>query len=145
MPLAGALSFVLLAGWGVLLVTRGVVRRIFAVVGVLASLGLAASVVYALVALPDDVAGRFPGAGVQVSTGFSAWLWAGVVAVLVSLVATVLAVRLVPAWPEMGRRYDAPGDPRGAAAPARPVDPDDPEAGNLELWKAIDEGQDPTA
>ena len=53
---------------------------------------------------------------------------------------TVAAVRLVPGWPEMGRRYDAPAD----AAPAAPEKaPEEQE--NLDLWKAMDEGHDPTA
>ncbi len=141
-PLAAALSYLLLASWGVLLVTRRVVRRVFAVIGVLASAGLVASVVWALVNLPDSVRGQFPGTGSQVSTSFSGWLWAAAVGAVVAMAASLLAVRLVPSWPEMGKRYDAPSDLTTAP---RPVDPDDPEAGNLELWKAIDKGQDPTA
>ena len=56
------------------------------------------------------------------------------VAAVGCVLTTLLAVRLVPAWPEMGRRYDAPP---GRRAPAEPQ-------GNLEIWKALDEGHDPT-
>ena len=36
----------------------------------------------------------------------------------------------------MGKRYDAPGAADAAAAPG--------ERSNLDLWKAMDEGRDPT-
>ncbi len=41
---------------------------------------------------------------------------------------------LVPSWPEMGDKYDRPTGP-----PAEQADDD------LALWKALDEGRDPTA
>ena len=62
------------------------------------------------------------------------WYAAACVAAVGCVLTTLLAVRLVPAWPEMGRRYDAPA---GEAAPPEPQ-------GNLEIWKALDEGHDPT-
>ena len=42
-------------------------------------------------------------------------------------------------WPEMGSRYDAPG--AAAATAAGPPE----EQTSLDLWKALDEGRDPTA
>ena len=45
----------------------------------------------------------------------------------------------MPGWPEMGRRYDAPAD--ATAERAAPL-PEEQE--NLDLWKAMDEGRDPT-
>jgi Tryptophan-associated transmembrane protein (Trp_oprn_chp) len=48
-------------------------------------------------------------------------------------------VAWTPDWPEMGTRYDAPG-----SAPPPPVAPPE-EQSNLDLWKALDEGHDPTA
>src|SRR5687768_7920756 len=48
MPLAMALSLVLLACWGVLLVTRGVARRVVAVLALLVAVGLAVTVVVGL-------------------------------------------------------------------------------------------------
>ena len=68
------------------------------------------------------------------------WFWAAAAGALLSLVATGLAVWWAPAWPEMGSRYDAPA---GTTAPTPAADP--AEQSNLELWKAIDEGRDPTA
>jgi hypothetical protein len=62
------------------------------------------------------------------------------VATLGTVLTTAAAVRLVPGWPEMGRRYDAPAD----AAPQLAEQPPE-EQENLDLWKAMDEGRDPTA
>jgi len=64
------------------------------------------------------------------------WFWAAAVAGLLSLVATTLGVRLVPGWPEMGSRYDAP------TGPPKEQDPADME--DVDLWRAIDQGRDPT-
>ena len=140
MPLAGALSLLVLAAWGVVLVTRGKVRRALAVVGVVASAGLLVTTVLGWERADDDVRQIFTSVGItsDIETGMTGWFWAALIGAVLSLVATVLAVRYVAAWPAMGSRYDAPGTPQ-----ERVVDPD--EAGDGELWRAIDEGQDPTA
>ena len=143
-PLATALSLVVLACWGVLLVTRGVVRRAVAVLGVVAALGVVATVVWARFTLADQqpepiaLAGRDPGA-----LDWTASYWVAVVASVVSVAATALALRWVRHWPEMGRRYDAPGSGADAGREQAPVSPE--ERSNIELWKAMDEGEDPTA
>ncbi len=55
--------------------------------------------------------------------------------------ASLAAVRLAPQWPEMGSRYDAPTSAAAAGAVvARPV----AEQSNLDLWRSLDEGHDPT-
>ena len=140
MPLALALSLVVLACWGVLLVTRGMVRRVVAVLALLVSVGLAITVVVGLFTLPDQVLAAVPeGASLSEEatvTSVTGWAWAAAVAAVVSVVATTLAVWWVGHWPEMGSRYDAPG---GAADEAPPEDPS-----SLDLWKSIDEGRDPT-
>lgn len=148
MPLAAALSLVVLACWGVLLVTRARVRRAVAVLGLLAAAGLVATVVTALVTLQDqtlDALRAQPAlTGQQVTTdvGWTGWFWAAAVGAMLSVVATAAAVRFVPAWPEMGSRYDAPTG--GSAGSPQSAD-DDADATNLGLWKALDEGRDPTA
>jgi uncharacterized membrane protein (TIGR02234 family) len=140
MPLAGALSLLVLAGWGVVLVTRGRVRRAVAVVGAVAAVGLLVTTVVGWWGTQDDMRETFASVGLtaDVRTGMTGWYWAALLGAAGSLVATLLAVRYVAAWPAMGSRYDAPGTPR-----ERVVDPAD--AGDGELWRAIDEGQDPTA
>lgn len=148
MPLASALSLVVLASWGVVLVTRRRVRRVLTVLGLLASLGLVVTVVTGWVMLPDDVAAvmleQQPGGG-EPDTAVSGWFWGAAAGSLGSVVATALAVRWVPAWPEMGSRYDAPADGgRPAPVDPRPDTDTDTDTRDLDLWKAMDEGRDPT-
>jgi uncharacterized membrane protein (TIGR02234 family) len=142
MPLALALSLVVLACWGVLLVTRGGVRRVVAVLAVLAAVGLVVTVVVGLFTLPDQVLEAFPEGAARRTTDAdftteTGWFWAAAVGAVLSLVSTALAVLWVGHWPEMGSRYDAPGGTSDSEA--RPED-----ASSLDLWKSIDEGRDPT-
>jgi uncharacterized membrane protein (TIGR02234 family) len=141
MPLALALSLVLLACWGVLLVTRGVVRRVVAVLALLAAAGVVVTVVVGLFTLPDQVLEAFPEGARRTTdvnlTEETAWFWGAAVGAVLSVVAAAAAVRWVGHWPEMGSRYDAPGGAgRDEAAPEDPS--------SLDLWKSIDEGRDPT-
>jgi uncharacterized membrane protein (TIGR02234 family) len=139
-PAASALSLVVLACWGVLLVTRGAVRRVVSVLGLIAALGLAAAVVVGFSNAPDHVRAAYHDLGVaEPDVGLTGWYWVAAVATLLTVLTTLVAVRLVPGWPEMGRRYDAPADP----APEPSGSPEEQE--NLDLWKAMDEGRDPTA
>jgi uncharacterized membrane protein (TIGR02234 family) len=143
MPLALALSLVVLACWGVLLVTRGMVRRVVAVLALLVSIGLVVTVVVGLFTLPDQVLESFP-EGTRRTTDVNptqetVWVWTAAVGALLSVVTTALAVRWVGHWPEMGSRYDAPGGSGASGSEAPPED-----ASSLDLWKSIDEGRDPT-
>jgi uncharacterized membrane protein (TIGR02234 family) len=136
-PLAGALGLVALAAWGVLLVTRGRVRRGVAVLGAVVAVGLVVTAVVGRSQALDSARhatvdlGRTP-SGAHV-TG---WWWVALVASLLALAAAAAAVRFCRTWPEMGSRYDAP------AAPAR--DPEPEEMEDIDLWRAIDQGRDPT-
>lgn len=143
MPLAGALGLLLLAAWGVLLVTRGKVRRALAVVTLVVSLGLLACVVVGAFTVPGDVRqvySELARQGFTLDVHLTGWFWAAAVGAVLSVAATLLAVRLTPAWPEMGARYDAPG----VSGAKPPPTTDDTDTTNLDLWKAIDEGDDPT-
>ena len=136
-PLASATSLVLLAAWGVLLVTRGRVRRVFAVVAALAAVSLLVAVVAGYVTLPDTAGDSYDelmGRAAQ-ETGFTGWFWTSAVCAVVALVPAALAVRLVGRWPEMGSRYDAPG----SHTPEDHVVESD-----RDLWNELDEGRDPT-
>jgi uncharacterized membrane protein (TIGR02234 family) len=135
-PLAGALGLVALACWGVLLVTRGRVRRVLTVVETVVSVALVvvaalgrSSAVHSARTATVDVTARSVGVHV---TG---WWWVALVSSVVALAAALLAVRTSPSWPEMGSRYDAPGTRREA-------DPAEMDEGDL--WRAIDRGHDPT-
>jgi uncharacterized membrane protein (TIGR02234 family) len=132
-PLVAALAFVVLASWGVLLVTRGRVRRGMAMLAVVASAGMLIAAVVAFVTGPDSLRETLAEIQVPIDVHRTAWPWVGVAASLVALVAAVLAWRLVPTWPEMGSRYDAPG----STPPPR-------EETSLDLWRALDHGRDPT-
>jgi uncharacterized membrane protein (TIGR02234 family) len=140
MALVTALGLVVLACWGVLLVTRGRVRRAVALLGAVASAGALVTAVVGWSQVPDQLRDELAQVGVADSaTSHTAWFWAACLGALLSLLACAAAFVLAPSWPEMGRRYDAPVVAGGVPATA----PE--EQSNLDLWKALDEGHDPTA
>lgn len=147
-PLAGALGLVALACWGVLLVTRGRVRRVVAGLAALSAAGVVAVIVVGGFFQADDYisdATRQLGYGIGFSGDLGAvrtgWLWAGLAGSVVATAVGAAAVRLAPGWPEMGSRYDAPAAGGAAATTAAPAE----ELSSTELWKSLDEGDDPTA
>ncbi|WP_182920410.1 Trp biosynthesis-associated membrane protein [Nocardioides cavernaquae] len=144
-PLAASLALVVLAAWGVLLVTRGWVRRVLAGVALLAAGGVVATTVEARSSLPDAVARDLADLGLQgkdllraqSGTTMTGWWIAALVAGVICVLATSAALRFVRDWPEMGTRYDAP---TGAPAPL----PAPEDRSSIDLWKSLDAGQDPT-
>jgi uncharacterized membrane protein (TIGR02234 family) len=147
-PLALALALVVLACWGVVLVTRGRFRRAVAVLALVAALGLVAATVEGFWSLPSklgDALQELSGAD-TVSTSFTGWYAAALVAAVLCVATTLAAVRLVPSWPEMGSKYDAPAGTRDPAdASGTAAGSGDVPADNIDIWKALDEGRDPTA
>jgi Tryptophan-associated transmembrane protein (Trp_oprn_chp) len=134
-PLVAALALVALASWGVVLVSRGLARRAVAVVGLVASVGALASVVLGLSAVEQDAvdAAVARGAtGETFATSFSAWFYLAGLGALLAAAAFAVAVVRAPRWPAMGNKYDAP-----SARPAPATDED--------MWRALDEGRDPTS
>ena len=133
-PLAGALGLVALACWGVVLVTRARVRRVVAALGALVAAGLVVTAVLGRASALDSARAATvvlgsarprptsPAGGGRPS---SAPCWPSP--------RLVVAVRFCGSWPEMGSRYDAPA--------TRPQAEDLDE---LDLWRAIDQGHDPT-
>jgi len=139
-PLAGGLALVILACWGVVLVTRRRVRRAIAALGGIAAVALLVVVAVGRATAARSLSEDLVSLGIDdAEIAYTGWWWAALVGAVLSLVATVLAVRLVPGWPEMGSRYDAPGEDGVTAS--LPVD----EQSSLDLWRAMDEGRDPTA
>lgn len=137
-PPVTALALVLLATWGVVLVSRGRARRAVTWLGLLAALGVLGFAVAAWLSTPGTLVDS--GSAGDGAAARTVWAYLGVVAGLAAVLTSVLAVRSVRHWPEMGRRYDAPGDdaaPHGSDVPLE-------EQTNLDLWRAIDEGRDPT-
>jgi uncharacterized membrane protein (TIGR02234 family) len=140
LPAVTALGLVVLASWGVVLVTRGRVRRAVAALGVAAGVGALVAVALAYSAAPDQLRDELAAVGVtDVSIAHTAWFWAAVAGAIGSVATTALAVAWAPQWPEMGSKYDAP-----TAPPVTSQAPPE-EQSNLDLWKALDEGRDPTA
>ncbi len=134
-PLVAALALVALAAWGVVLVMRGRLRRVVAAVGLLAAAGVLLNVVLAFGAVQDDAleAAVAQGAtGDAFRTALSGWYYLTGVGALLTAFAFAVAVVRAPRWPEMGARYDAPA---GRAVPAADED----------MWRALDEGRDPTS
>ena len=133
---AGALplALVALAAWGAVLVLRSTGRRVVAVIGLLAVAGAAASVVLQA-GDAEAVAGRMLGGASDVTTTSTSWPVVTVVACLVAAAAFVVAVLYAPRWPEMSARYDAPADRAQ----------DEESMSDADLWRALDEGHDPTA
>lgn len=134
LPLAGACALVMLACWGVVLVTGRVTRRIVASLAAVAATGLVLTLVVEGIAKRDDVALELGG-----PVDYTGWFWLALPASVAALGAAVAAVRWAPAWPEMGSRYDAPSTHEAKASEAPPE-----ERTSLDLWKSMDEGDDPT-
>ena len=141
-PLALALALVALAAWGAVLVTRGRFRLGIVVVGLLGAVGVVVTAVVAHSDAPDSVrravadelSPSMDSAAIHVT--LTGWYWVAAVAAVFTVVGFVLALRDVARLPSMGGRYDAPG----AVAQRARTEP----RTQTEIWKAIDEGVDPT-
>lgn len=133
LPLAQALALVTLAAWGVVLVTRGAFRRAITILAAVAALGTTVTLVWGRWTLEDELTRGLREAGAtRFEVGLTSAYWLALAGALVCLAASLVAVAAVRTWPEMGRRYDAPAEP--SAGTEEPAD----------LWRALDEGHDPT-
>lgn len=144
-PVALASALVALAGWGVILVTGARARRLAAGVCLIATFGTLV-VVSTLWSGTEDVVTRVlanQGISEVLEVGHRPWYWVTAAAGLAQVVAALLALLSAPSWPTMSSRYDAPtnGPRRSGTSGAT----DAGEVPDLELWKALDEGHDPTA
>jgi hypothetical protein len=137
-PEVEAVGLVVLAAWGVLLVTRGRVRRGIAVLAAIAALAAAGLALHGLLDDRTVDIGWFSYSNSAPSTHRTAWGWIALGSAVLSAAAALAALRLAPGWPEMGRKYDAPAD---REVPVVPLE----EQSNLDVWKAFDAGHDPTA
>jgi hypothetical protein len=137
-PLGSALSLVVLAAWGSILVTRRKARQVTALLAATAALALCVViVVWAADAAESARAALRLGGVAEPDVGFAAWVWLALVGGIGSVALSAAAFLSAPGWPEMGSRYDAPAARRSGP---EETDLDAP----MEVWKAIDEGRDPT-
>lgn len=127
------LALVALASWGAVLVLRSRGRRVVAVLGILSAAGAAVAT------LRDsgdagEVATKLLGGASDVAVSTTAWPVVTAVACAVTAAAFAVVLVKAPGWPEMSSRYDAPTDRRA----------DNESMSQADLWRAIDEGHDPT-
>lgn len=126
-PVLLPLALVALASWGAFLVLRTIGRRVVAVLGAAASVGALAAILVTASGSADAAAGLLSDtSAATVST--TAWPWVGAVGLAGCAVAFVVATLRGSAYPQMSRRYDR------VQEPARTTD----------LWRALDDGHDPT-
>lgn len=137
-PATTGLALVALAAWGVVLVTRGLVRRLVAALAGLAGIGV---IVTFFGHAGIDALGRAIESEVvwgETRHATTPWPYLALLGAVVTVVAAAAGVRLAPSWPEMGRKYDAP-------AAAKPEQKPLEEQSTLDVWKSLDEGRDPTS
>ena len=127
------LALVALASWGAVLVLRSRGRRVVATLGILAAAGAGFAVVHDA-GDAGDVATRMLGGASDVATSTTVWPVVTVVGCVLTAAAFAVVLVRAPAWPEMSSRYDAPTERRTDTASMSQAD----------LWRAIDEGHDPT-
>ena len=135
-PLVAALSLAALAAWGVILVVRGRMRQVVAVVGLLCVLGALVAVLFGFGDAQDDALAAAVDQGATgdvLSSTLTGWYYLSGVGTVVAAFTFVVAVAKAPRWPAMGTKYDAPA--------GRRAEPDS----DGDLWRAIDEGRDPTS
>ena len=138
-----AIALVALASWGVMLVTRGRFRRFIAWLGGLVALVLFVVVVAGWNLARQQLLDQFAHySGTHPDTSWTVWAYVAAGGAVLALGAAVFSIRNVDAWPEMGSRYDAP-----AASAAGTVDDSTPveERSSIDIWRSLDEGEDPTA
>jgi uncharacterized membrane protein (TIGR02234 family) len=139
-PVAAALAFVCLAGFGAVLATRGWVRTAVGVVIV----GCAA-VIIAVAVIPTSATGLLEDAlsargwtGDDYDRSVTAWRVATAVSGLVVMAAGAVVARFAGQWATMGERYDSPATAQPPAAA------DDEPLSETAIWRALDDGADPT-
>jgi hypothetical protein len=133
-PQVLALAVVALASWGIVLVLRSRARRLMAAVGLAFSVLAVVSVAEAGHRIAD-VASRLAGDPASMTYSYSPWYAVTGVAAVVCSLCFMAAWWLSPGWPVIGNRYDAPGASATGSSAGDETD----------LWRALDDGHDPTA
>ena len=138
-PIVSALALVVVASALAVLAASPRIRRVVGAFTVLVALTAAAVVLLGGSSLDNAVdhavkeSPAFTGTGDHDFTT-SAWKYVSALAFLIAAVLAGITAKLGAIWPTMSSRYDAP-----AARPAVTAPQSD-----AEMWKALDEGRDPT-
>ncbi|GAA3535056.1 hypothetical protein GCM10022234_34810 [Aeromicrobium panaciterrae] len=139
-PLASALSLVIVASALAVLAASRRVRRVVGVLTVIVALVALSFIVFASGAVDDTLKAAvekspsFTGGNLPGDTTRTAWSWVAIAAFVLAAVLGAVTTRFAAVWPTMGSRYDAPPVRPGAQA----------EHDDNDMWKALDEGRDPT-
>lgn len=146
-PLAAALAFVVLAGFGAVVATGGRLRR---AVGVVIVVCAATILVSALVAgsstgLLESSLADHGWSGGTYQREFVVWRWVVIVGAAVCVIAGLAVARQGHRWATMGSRYEAPAAREREMQATETADvPLEDSLSEADLWKAIDRGHDPT-
>ncbi len=137
-PLVAALGLVMLAGAASLAATRSQGRRLAGLLLMVAAVVVGWQTLAAGPAITDalreQTVGSVGSAALPDANG-TAWRWLTLVGAGLSLAAGLAAVWKGPEWPAMGSRYDAPTSARSSRPDVRE---------DVDVWRAMDEGEDPT-
>lgn len=138
-PLASALALVIVASALAILAASKRLRRVVGVLTVVVAVVALAILTLGGDALDDTLRAAvekspsFTGDNFPVDIRHTAWRWVAIAALVLAAGLGVVTARWAAVWPTMSSRYDAP--------PVRTrsqVEQDD------DMWKALDEGRDPT-
>lgn len=111
----------------------GMLIVVVAVIGIVVVLRAGGSLESAVdTAVKDSPA--FIGSNAPDAVAHSAWRWVAAVGFVLSALVGAVIIRFAGAWPTMGRKYDAPK----AHTPKEEIESE------ADIWKALDDGKDPT-
>lgn len=147
-PTVAAAALVVVTGSLALLATAGLLRRTVAALVTLAAVGVVLATLTAAPAVSDAIGrelletastGVGDVAALTESADRTPWRWLSLAGGLLALTAGAWAVLRGHTWSVMGSRYDAPGS---SATPSPGCGGTTPE--DADLWRAMDDGRDPT-
>lgn len=139
-PLASALALVVVTAAIAVLATGRRVRRGVGALVVVASAGAVIALVDGRSALDSAISDAvtaspaFTGGGGSVVRSTTSWDVVAIAAFVVAAALGVVVAVLADRWPTMSGRYEAPSASSAPAVPETEAD----------IWKALDEGRDPT-
>ena len=138
-PLVSALALVVVTAALAVLAASPRVRRVVGVFTVLVAVAAAAIVLLGGSSLDRAVDHAVEASPAYTGTGdhdftTSVWKYVTVLGFVAAALLGGITAKLGATWPTMSSRYDAPAARPAAAAPQS----------DTEMWKALDEGRDPT-
>jgi uncharacterized membrane protein (TIGR02234 family) len=138
-PLVPALALVVVTAALAVLAASARLRRVVGVLTVLVSVGAIVVLATGGSAVVDaaraavELSPAYTGS-TEVDPATSPWRFVAMAAFAFAALLGAVTVRFAGRWPTMGARFEAPGSVAPTAAPETSTD----------IWKALDEGRDPT-